>query len=54
MVTGKDCGGVTEMSSGFQLRLGSTLVDSSNNENSFVLYYYMTEEDFEIDITFEK
>ena len=54
MVTGKDCGGVTETSSGFELRLGPSLVDSPNNENSFVLYYYMTDEDFEIDITFEK
>ena len=53
MVTGNDCGGVTEKSSGFELRLGPSLVDY-NNENSFVLYYYMTEEDFEIDITFEK
>ena len=54
MVTGKDCGGITERSSGFELRLGPSLSDSPNNENSFVLYYYMTEEDFEIDITFEK
>ena len=53
MVTGNECGGITERSSGFELRLGPSFGDYSN-ENSYVLYYYMTEEDFEIDITFEK
>ena len=54
MVTGKDCGGITETASGFQLRVGPSLNNSPNNENSYVLYYYVTVEDYEIDITFEK
>ena len=54
MVTGNDCGGITETSRGFELRLGSTTLSDSTSENSYVLYYYITEEDFEIDITFEK
>ena len=53
MVKGNECGGITERPSGFELRLGPSFGDDSY-ENSFVLYYYMTEEDFEIDITFEK
>ena len=53
MVKGNECGGITERRGGFELRLGPSFGDNSN-ENSFVLYYYMTEEDFEIDITFEK
>ena len=54
MVTGNDCGGITETSKGFELRESSILSDSENSENSYVLYYYMTEEEFEVDITFEK
>ena len=52
MATGKDCGGITEVASGFQLRVGPSLRDSSRDENAFVLYYYVAAEDF--DITLEK
>ena len=50
---GNACGGITETSRGFELRVGPEL-EESWQENSYALYRYASLDDYEIDITFEK
>ena len=53
VVQGDECGGITQSSNGDStLRKGSELKTSPSGEISYV--WYWTQEDFQIDITFEK
>ena len=53
VVQGDECGGITQSSNGdLTLRKGSEFITSPSGEISYI--WYWTQEDFQIDITFEK